>query len=259
MKLPEHNERELQYRLMEIYPVNGFNDRQGIIRVSEPGKDVWRDFRLAHSFFHPNPNQFMCVVLTDSYTLTKEGLSEDSLKLPPGWSNKNGTISSISAGLAYLVSKNQQISGADPQSGSAPLAMSNTNTFDSDKIKISISPALSKSYTNNSQNNTDHNKVGIFMNDDTVVIRSAGGAVTVGQEGVHIGGRIYLQSDKKSKDLVMDNPFHGLFGTTVVPPIYILALPELPNIGTIAQIANIGYKLITTAEKAGKIVNLIGG
>jgi hypothetical protein len=183
------------------------------------------------------------------------GIPTYRYNLLPGYDNPNGKIATIPAGIAMLINKKQSIQTADPQTGSAGFAISNTNMFDQNKIRMSIAPPQSKDYTNNTKNEDDSNKVGIFFNDNSILIRTAGASFTLGDEGVHIGGKVHWENTKHEKEIMVDNSFHGLIPQTI--PTAAVSIPQIPNFGKFANIANAATKMISVVDKISNVGSAI--
>jgi hypothetical protein len=247
--------RESTMELMAISTRNYYNERQQLIRVNKIDTDKYFDVRLYPTTQMPNPNIHMCIVMASSSYLDGVGIPDERLDLEPGYQDKEGNINTLPEAIGFIVNKTQEIKVANPQNGSSGFNVSNINTYDQNKLRIAISPPIDKSYTNNSQNEGDQNLVGIFMNDNVLVARSAGGSITLGEEGVHIGGKVFLEGGKQNKDIVADNPLHGIIPQTI--PTAIVSIPQIPNFAMIVQIADTAQTLMSVVQKTSTISNII--
>ena len=135
------------------------------------------------------------------------------------------------------------------------MSISNTNMFEEHKVKVAISPPLARDYTSNDEDTEDVNKIGMFMNDKTIIIKSSGGQITLGEEGLHFGGKIHWESTTHSKEIMQDNFIHQLVPSTL--PTAAISIPQLPNFGMIAQIAETANRVINTLDIASSVVDLI--
>lgn len=251
------NKNQLVMYLTDIRDSNYYNPRQGIIRVRNPfrGKeDIFYDFKLAPTFVPPNPKDHKALLITSPEQLTPVGLTSERLEFPPGMEDMM-TLAEIKMGIVYLIDKNQRITTVDNQTGSTGFSISKTNMFEDDKVRVSIAPPISKDYTNYSEPDKDSNQIGLFMNNDVVALRSKGAQITLGEEGIHFGGKIYWESTTHSKEFMQDNFIHQLIPSTL--PTAAIAIPQLPNFGMISVIAATANKIISVAGKATKITDIV--
>jgi hypothetical protein len=127
-----------------------------------------------------------------------------------------------------------------------------------DKVQIAISPPSIRHYTNNesvSGPQDNNESFGIFMNNDTVLIKSRGGSITLSDDGVHLGGPIAFESTQFSKDLMADN-----FLSSIIPsafPTCILSMQQLPNFQQFMRIAESAQKIINVIETSGKLISSV--
>lgn len=242
--------------LTDLADSNYFNSRMNIVRVKNPfGLDAYYDFRLSPTWYPPNPKIHKIILITSKEYLTYAGLSEAKLKLQPGVDDENWTPAEIPMGLAYLVDRNQRLYVVDNQTGSTGFSISNTNMFDQDKVKVALAPPIEKDYTSNSNQDQDMNEIGLFMSNDTVMIRSRGAQITLGDEGIHFGGKQHHENTTHSKEIMQDNFIHQLIPSTI--PTAAISIPQLPNFGMIAQIAETANKVMRVVGTASNIASTV--
>lgn len=251
----EQNNQHLY--LLDIADSYYWNARQRIIRVKHPERaGGFIDLYLGQSMEVPNPSNHLIIAIMDDKLLRSTGVDEDKFSLSPGLKNKDGELDVIPSAIAFLINKQQKISISDPQNGSAGFSLSNTNMFDDNKIRLAISPSIAKDYTNNKQNENDRNEIGIFMNEDAILARSRGGSITLADEGIHFGGNIFWEHTKHSKEIMMDNPLHGLIPQTI--PTAIISIPLIPNFAMLTQVANGAIKFIEVVDKLKQVSKILG-
>jgi len=244
--------------LTELADTNYYNDRLGVVRIKYQSNLY--DFKLGTDPIQiPTPKNHYVMIITEEDTLSNNGI--DTEEFLPGVTNKTGVVSSLTLGVAFLIDKNQQIKTTNPQNGSSTFNIDGINTFDIEKAYGSIGPRLPKDYTNNEDESEDPNSsnIGIFWTKDVLLIKSRGGSVTLGDEGVHIGGNVFWESSKHSKDIMLDNPLHGIIPQTL--PTALVSIPQLPNFAKFIQIADAGQKYLSITKKvvnATKIIADIG-
>jgi len=160
-------------------------------------------------------------------------------------------------GYVYAISKNQEISRTNPTAGGAGFSIRNTNMFDLGKVSIAISPPLDKDYTNTEKDSYIEDKsVGIFINNNgTIVIKSKGSSITMGEEGIYMGGNISWESASHQKEWMMDNTFKDFIPSTIVT--FPIAIPSLPNISKFAQLAEGARKVRSVIERTKDIIEVL--
>lgn len=251
---------EMSMFMADLADSNYYNPRLQVIRVFHPLKarggerDEFFDFRLAPTWYPPNPKDHKILLITMTEQITSFGLSEERLKLPPGIQNQNGDPANIPVGLSFIFDRNQRITTTDSQNGSSAFSISGTSMDNDNTIKVALSPPLPKPY-NNSETTRDSNQVGVFMTNKVAMIRSKGGQITLGDEGIHLGGKIFWESTVHSKEIMQDNFIHQLVPSTI--PTSAIAIPQLPNFGMIAQIADAANKVLNIIGITGDVVDAI--
>lgn len=242
--------------LTDLADSNYFNPRMNIVRVKSPfDPEILYDFRLAPSWYPPNPKIHRIILIASTEYMSEIGLTEDRLQLPPGIEDDQWTPAEIQMGLAYLVDRNQRLYVVDNQNGSTGFSIRNTNMFDEDNVKVALAPPIHKDYTNNSDQESDSNQIGLFMNDDVIMIRSRGAQITLGDEGIHFGGKQHHESTTHSKEIMQDNFIHQLIPSTI--PTAAVSIPQLPNFGMIAQIAETANKVISVVGTAKSVITAV--
>jgi hypothetical protein len=122
--------------------------------------------------------------------------------------------------------------------------------FDKDQVVYALSPPLEgKDYTTKeAESDLNADSVGIFINmNGTILIKSRGGSITCGDEGIHIGGRLITESSTIDTGPLSDNTVSDLIGSAL--PTAVISWPKLPNIGVIANVAEASRKFISIGDK----------
>lgn len=234
---------------------NYYNARHQIIRVQFNGG--YYDLKCDPGTTVPNRNDHLVVAILPTDFFEKEAaISSFQEKLPPGLVTERGRVAEIPQGMCFLTPKRQTLSTTNPQNASAGFTISGTNMFDQDQVVIALSPPLpGRDYTTEDEagsGDVNNESVGLFINRfGTVLLKSTGASITLGKEGVHIGGRLSSESSIKDTGVMSDNPLARLIPSTI--PTAGIAIPKLPNMGTIASIANAAMKFIEITDKATKI------
>lgn len=240
--------RSWNFYILELASTNFFNPTHSILRVGYKGK--FFDLRAMVGVENPSPADHLALVIAPSRTIDCEEVKSERLDYPPGVISPSMDLGRVPLGFAFLIDKRQRINTTNPQSGSAGMAISSTNMFDPEKVVMALSPRLlDRDYTT-LKDNVDSNmgSIGLFVNrDGTVLLKSTGAAITLGKEGVHIGGRLFHESSTVDTGVLSDNTFADMIPSTI--PTAGVAFPKLPNFGQIANIANAGRKFMEVSQK----------
>jgi hypothetical protein len=248
---------QLKAYIASIAFTNYYNDVHKIIRIEFNKR--WFDFKCITEIEVPNPIKHVVMIITyDEYLNQTNSISEERTNYLPGIKNKEGELDDLPFGIAFLIPKKQTVVRTNPNSGGAGMTISNTNMFDLDKVAIAIAPSLNKDYTNNDENpDREHKNIGIFINNDgTILIKSKGSSITMGEEGIYIGGDVAWESSEHQREWMMDNTFQRFIPSTIVT--FPISMPELPNIAKFAQIANGARKVRSIVKTVNSVSKLVG-
>jgi hypothetical protein len=250
---------KVEFWMLEIADTeNYYNARHQIIRVTHGGG--YYDIKCSPGHIVPNQKDHLVIcILPENYFNRIDGLSEEELNYPPGTLSKAGGMSRISQGIALLTPKRQTLSTSNPQSAGGSFAMSDVNMFDMDNVCVAVTPPLpGRDYTTlDDQNSGDVNNesVGLFINKQgTILIKSVNGSITLGKEGVHVGGKFKADASVKDTGFLTENPLSKIIPSTI-PTAW--ASAPIPNMGAIASITNASMKYIEATDKAVKITSII--
>lgn len=247
---------QLRSFICEIAGTNYYNEKHQIIRIDIDGK--WYDCKYLGLPVYPHPNDYVALVITcDEFIKKTKSVIEDRRSFLPGVINKNGDLDDIYFGIVYPISRRQTVAGANPSSGGAALAIENTNMFDPDKIALALTTPLNVDYTNKDKT-TDFKDFsnGVFINKDgSILIKSGASSITMGEEGIYLGGNIHWESSEHNREWLRDNTLAKFIPLTLVTiPI---SMPELPLVEKFQRIANVANKVVSVSTKAVKVTNLI--
>ena len=247
---------QLKAFITQIADMNYYNDIHKIIRIKF--KENKYDFKYIGEYIVPNPTKHIALVVTSEEALGDAyAIDKDRDNFLPGIIDNMGNLTNLSMGYVYVISKDQEVSRTNPSSGGAGMSIGRTNMFDLEKVTIAISPSLDKDYTNTEKDPYLEDKsVGIFMNNDgTILIKSKGSSITMGEEGIYIGGNVHWESATHAKEWMMDNTFADFIPSTIVT--FPLSIKELPNIAKFAQIGEGARKVRQIVESTTKIVGVL--
>jgi hypothetical protein len=239
--------------------INYYNQYHKIVRVkfqSDPSKpERLFDFKYLGGAEVPNPKRHIAIIVTNDESISEtKALKEERLSFLPGLLDENGNLADLPMGFVYVVPTSQSSGTTVSNSGGAAFTIEKFNTIDIEKMAIAISPPTNIDYTSkeNTHNEQEVNEgkpdlkdknVGLFINNDgTVLLKSTGGMIALGEEGVYVAGPVAWESSEHQREWLMDNFLQRFIPSTI--PTGALAIPELPNIAKFAQIAE-GFRKVT--------------
>lgn len=246
---PVTESKSWSFYVGEMPASNFYNPFHQVVRVLVKGK--YLDFRINPGIENPNYKDHLVLIIAPERVIDFDELHKDRLDLPPGTLDKAGHVATIPQGLCFLIDKRQRINTTAPQNGGAGFAISNTNMFDPEKVVTAITPRfIDRDYTTVDDSGQDPNygSIGLFINKDgSILIKSTGSSITMGKEGIHLGGRLFQESSAIETGPLSDNSIADLIGSTI--PTAGASWPKLPNFGQIANYANAGMKFIQVCDK----------
>lgn len=249
----------IEFWLLEMANLeNNFNPRHQVIRVEFEGG--FYDLKCVPTVFVPSREDYLVVaMLPEDFFMYNSSISNYRQELPPGLNSKDGTLADLPKAICWVVNRRQTVSTTNPQNAAAGFAISGTNMFDLNNVTVALTPNLpSRDYTtldDASSGDPNNESVGLFINrQGTVLIKSTGGSITLGKEGVHIGGKLATETSNKDTGVMMENPLSKILGSTI--PTAGASWPTIPNIGTIASIANAVVKFIEIGDKGRQVAGI---
>lgn len=257
MEYDLRNKFALKTYLAEIAEDNYFNDLHQIIRVKFNGR--YFDFRYRTNVIMPNPDLHLAILSATEEQMAGPGLSTDDQARLPGLDQSNNPVS-LAYGWVDVINKKQMTMVTNPQNGSSAFAVEGSDMSNKNKTRIALTAPLKKDYTNlegnlqssptgeasDSSEDTGDLSIGVFINDDSVVIKSPGGQITMGKEGVHIGGSLKLQSSEHEREWMFDNTLARFIPSTI--PTGAAVIPELPNVAKFAKYGQVAQRVIKVAD-----------
>jgi len=254
MNIPQIQEMGIESYLVDLVGRNYYNPYHNIVRVDFNGKII--DCPLMDKTIVPHPKKHLILILTKESELDGVGLDDDALDFLPGTYDASGGLNDLPLIWGFVVPRHQKVTGTFPQNSSASFSME-ANMFDFDQLRVSLSPEGSKDYTSIEKDNIDkrYGNIGLFMNDDAILLKTRGGSITMNEDGIHFGGKVNWEYSKHSKEVVIDNPLNGWIPETIVT--FPLSIPYYPNFGKMAQIASTSHNLIQVVSTSTKIINAV--
>jgi hypothetical protein len=238
-----------------------YNPYHRILRIIFRGGQY--DIKCNPGFSVPNSKRHLVLAhVPPKYFEVNDPLTDDRLQFLPGLLSKAGALADLPRGWCELMSIQQEISTGNPGNASAGFTISNTNMFDLENVSLAVTAPLSgRDYTttvagDNSTGDLNNLGFGLFINNqDTVVLKGPGGSITIGKEGIHIGGRLATESSTRDTGFLSDNTISDIVGSMFATAA--AAWPKMPNMGQIASIANAASKFISITSAATEVSNLL--
>lgn len=251
-----------------------YNESQNLVRVqvsTRPSRYI--DLPLMDNITIPHPQEHYALVVAPEETVrnTKYSFTEEHPRFfqQPGYKARGLLVDEIPMGTVTLISRQVL------QHTTNPNGIDNKNTSANDvsdpkNLKYSLSPPLRKPYTTTNsdgtstaapqgadggEGNPQNENIGVFVTENSILLKTAGGSIVLGPEGITINGTIEQNNTKGSKALTWDNPFHGW-----IPPSFItagLTIAYIPNLQFILNAGMMGYRLAKAGSAVREITSLV--
>lgn len=256
------NTSELTMFLAELDNTNYYNNQQNIVRIKMGISNVkYYDIPLLATTEYPNPLNHYVLVIGPSIIFEEKKYAilpnNSRLKLAPGYFSET-SLATIPNCYCWLVSKkiknnttNYNVGQIGNFNTTAQLPSDNTN------IRYSLSPGINKSYTTTKMNydgDINNDNIGIFITDNSIMLKSAGGSIVLGPDGISLLGERTETQTTGSFGLMQKNPIGTLIPETLVSPF---AIEYLPNIDMILAIGNASRLLLSTTQAMGSVTNVV--
>lgn len=245
----------MKYYILPMADYNYFNDHQQIIRVKH--EDKLLDCYLVPTPYMPDPDIHYVLIVSDEHFLYNNVIDTDRAKYKPGIIDEHGNLGDIGFAFAFLINRNQKVSTTHTSSPNSGFSVTKIDMSDEQKVAMALTPHSDIDYTNtDKKDDPRYNSIGCFINKDgSILIKSKGASITMGEEGIHVGGQVFWDHTAHDKGIMQDNSMHDIIGSTI--PTYVLSIKELPNFNKILSIADIGQKIINTTTKVQKVVDFV--
>jgi len=258
--------KNIAMTVAKLDDVNYYNNTQQIIRVKIEANENYRyyDFPLLNTGEYPNPGMHHVLLFTHDDTLEKVGnailpTDEVRLQMPPGYSNGSSLLPRINDGYAILINTNAK--NNTTKQGVSHMGNFNLESnlaSDRNEIRHSISPALNKNYTTTEdqfKTDKDYQNIGIFVTDNSIVLKTEGGTILLGPDGISLLGPKTESHQITSGGVMADNPLTRLpIPATLMTP---MVIPNYPNIDFIMALGNNVNRMVQTGIVAGRAVSAV--
>jgi len=249
-------QNSLQFYLGELAETNYYNEQQHLVRVKF--KNSYYDMHLfGYTVEVPDPKYHLVMFLAPERSISTSSIDGDALNNPPGIVNNK--VVDVQFCVAFLINRTQKLSTTNAQTGTASFAISNTNFYDSNNVRVAITAPTSNDYTRvNDDSGVDSNRnqsIGLFLNDDSVLIKSRGSSITLGDDGIHIGGNVSWEQTSHGKGVMARNQFAEIIPSSI--PTAIISTPNIPNVTQFLMFAEAGQRVMSVINKAGKVLEIL--
>lgn len=259
------NKGSLKTYLGEIATENYFNDIHQVVRVLFNGR--YFDFRYRPSPIIPNPQIHLALITATEKDINSPGIGEEYQKLMPGLSDKESNPRSLPYGWVDIIYKRQLTMVTNHQNASAAFSQDGVDMSNRNKTRVALTPPLNKDYTtpegressttgvsSDSKQDTGDESIGVFINDKAVVIKAPGSQITMGDDGIHLGGKIKMESSEHEREWMFDNTLSRFIPSTI--PTGAIVIPELPNVSKFAKYAQTFQRISAVADKTSTAIDL---
>jgi len=265
MNIADNKNDKMCLVIGELANTNYYNDAQNLVRV-KVGNDLsekYYDFSLITKDEVPNPTQHYALIWMLEKFLENNADAilpgDTKLKYIPGYINPNKLATQFAYGFVMLINKktknsttNMNVSQLGTFNNTADLAS------DSESVRYSLSPTLNKPYTTtvgDNQGDINNENIGVFITDNSVHIKSEGGSIVLGPDGIAILGERSITQTTGGRGVMGKNPLG-----TMIPGTAVTVAPSIeytPNIEYIAGIGNT-LKTVSAASSAmGQVTSIV--
>lgn len=256
---------EMTMVIAELADHNYYNNGQNLVRVKfGTGSDVkYYDMTLINNIEYPNPQKHYVLV----YTLAKyleysdQAIppSSERLSYIPGYIGPETLANEFAFGYVWLINK-------EVRNNNTNMNVSHMGTFNQDanlasdpqNVRFALSPSLNKPYTTTEgeyQGDVNDQNIGVFVTDNSIHLKSAGGSIVLGPDGISLLGTKTESHTTSQKGLMQDNPLKAF-----IPPT-LMTIPAginyIPNIDYILSIGNTLNRVIRSTSAIGKVTKII--
>jgi hypothetical protein len=263
------SDNSLKTVVAQLDSENYYNNAQNMVRVKiedTNGLDrivKYYDFPLIFTGEYPNPGLHYVLVFTYDTVLDKDSnaisAGDPRLQYPPGYSGIAKLSSKISAGYCILVNSNIKNNTTSHNVGHATNFNADANLpSNKDDIRYSFSPTLNKNYTttvDDYKGNKDLDNIGIFITDNSIVLKSEGGEIILGPDGISMLGRQTATATVSTNGVMMTNPIGTILPETLMT--FPATIKNIPNIDFIMAIGNTVNRMAQTSIAVGKATSII--
>jgi len=251
--------------MAELANDNYYNNAQSLVRVklSQGHSTKYIDLPLVSTHEFPNPTIHYVLILATENIL--EDLSDvilpgDSrLNNIPGYTTNTRLSSTISKAFCWLVSRRIKNNVSNYNVGHTGNFNTDSNSIDDkDNIRYSLSPGLNKSYTttvDQYKGNINNDNIGIFMTDNSIVLKSAGGSIILGPDGISLLGPRTETMTTGTFGVMQKNPLGTIIPETMMT--FPAAIKYIPNLDMIASIGNTVNRMVKLSEAMGTVTSAV--
>jgi hypothetical protein len=254
----QHNDKLTMF-LAELAEVEHYNNAQNLVRIKIGKGDETKyfDLPLMATPEYPNPTVHYVLVVSPEGILDKLSNAilpnDPRLNQIPGYSSSERLSSSILGAYCWLVSRRIKNNTSNYNVGQIGNFNVDSNlTSEQENIRYSLSPGINKSYTTTiDQHKSDlkDDSIGVFVTDNSVLLKSGGGSIMLGPDGISTFGKQDSTATIASKGIMQDNPLSQILPETIIT--FPFAGKNIPNIDMILSIGNTLNRLVQTTTAMG--------
>lgn len=251
--------------LAELATDNYYNNGQNLVRIklSDNNSTKYYDLPLVSTNEYPNPQVHYVLVIAPENILeeVQEAIlpGDHRLNNIPGYSNQSRLSTAITKAFCWLVSRRIKNNTTNYNVGHAGTFNTNSNSIDNkDNIRYSISPGINKSYTttvDQYKGNINNDNIGIFITDNSVVLKSLGGSIILGPDGISLLGQRTETQTTGTFGVMQKNPLGTIVPETMMT--FPASIKYIPNLDMIASIGNTVNRMVVLSETMGTVTSAV--
>ena len=250
--------------LAELAEVNYYNNSQNIVRVKIGDTDEmvkYFDIPLVFTGEFPNPEQHYVVMIVDDSIISELKYAilpgDDEIDLPPGYYGDN-LNQILTPGQAWLINKKIKQNTTNLNVGDINNFNSDANlSSDEELIRYSFSPPLNKDYTTTEDQyvgDKNDDSIGVFITDNSVLLKSAAGSIMLGPDGISFGGKQVATATVSGNGIMKKNPIGTIMPETMMT--FLASIQYIPNMDYILAVGNTVNRTVHTSIAIKNVIDI---
>jgi len=261
----QQTDNNLTMFMAELTDSNYYNNGQNLVRIklSSGNSTRYLDLPLIGNNEYPNPVlHYVLVMATEDIldNLSNAILPGDSrLNNIPGYTTNSRLSTSIPKAFCWLVSRRIKNNVTNYNVAHVGTFNTDSNSInDKDNIRYSLSPSLNKSYTttiDQYKGDIKNDNIGIFITDNSVVLKSAGGSIILGPDGISLLGQRTETTTTGTFGVMQKNPLGTIIPETMMT--FPASIKYIPNLDMIISIGNNVNKMVKLTQAMGTVTSAV--
>jgi len=261
----QQTDNNLTMFMAELASTNYYNNNQNLVRVSisDSYSTKYLDLPLVATNEYPNPAiHYVLVLATEDILDNLKNVilpGDPKLNNIPGYVSNDRLSTSIPKAFCWLVSRRIKNNVTNYNVAHVGTFNTDSNSIDDkDNIRYSISPGLNKSYTttiDQYKGDIKNDNIGLFITDNSIVLKSAGGSIILGPDGISILGQRTETSTTGTFGVMQKNPLGTIVPETMMT--FPAAIKYIPNLDMIISIGNNVNRMVQLTQAMGTVTSAV--